>query len=111
MKRYALLPHDTTLCCAMIYLFFVILSLVPTSHAEAVTLPSGFKQTAVAVGLTNPTAMQFAPDGRIFVLEQAGNVLIFKNGELVPTPFVTLSVDSTNERGLLGIAFDPNFNK
>jgi len=53
--------------------------------------------------------MQFAPDGRLFVCEQGGNLRVIKNGVLLPTPFVSLTVDSNGERGLLGVAFDPNF--
>jgi glucose/arabinose dehydrogenase len=34
---------------------------------------------------------------------------VIKNGALVPTPFLTVTVDSSGERGLLGVAFDPNF--
>src|SRR5205823_1926652 len=34
---------------------------------------------------------------------------LFKTGSLLSTPFVSLKVDSSGERGLLGIAFDPNF--
>ena len=56
-----------------------------------------------------PTAMEFAPDGRLFVAEKGGTLRIIKNGALLATPFVTLAVDSYGERGLLGIAFDPNF--
>lgn len=64
----------------------------------------------VANGITNPTVMAFAPDGRIFVAQQTGELRIIKNGALLPTPFVSLSVNSSGERGLLGIAFDPAFN-
>ena len=53
--------------------------------------------------------MQFAPDGRLFVAEQGGRLRVIKNGALLPTPFITLPVDSAGERGLLGVAFDPNF--
>ncbi|MBI2037318.1 MAG: PQQ-dependent sugar dehydrogenase [Candidatus Magasanikbacteria bacterium] len=62
-------------------------------------------------GLTNPTAMAFAPDGRLFVTEQAGAVrIITPEGQLLATPFlVTTNMRSDEERGLLGIAFDPNF--
>ena len=56
-----------------------------------------------------PTAMQFAPDGRLFVAQQGGQLRVIKNGVLLSTPFVSLTVNSTGERGLLGIAFDPNF--
>jgi glucose/arabinose dehydrogenase len=53
--------------------------------------------------------MQFAPDGRLFVAEQGGRLRVVKNGALLPTPFVTLTVNATGERGLLGVAFDPDF--
>jgi glucose/arabinose dehydrogenase len=53
--------------------------------------------------------MEFAPDGRLFVCLQGGQLRIIKNGGLLTTPFVSLTVDSVGERGLLGIAFDPNF--
>src|SRR5690349_22178106 len=77
--------------------------------ARGATVPAGFTDTLVAGGLTNPTAMALAPDGRIFVCEQGGTLRVIKNGVLLSTPFLTLSVDSNGERGLLGIAFDPNF--
>jgi glucose/arabinose dehydrogenase len=54
--------------------------------------------------------MAFAPDGRLFVCQQTGQLRVIKNGTLLPTPFVSLSVDSSGERGLLGVAFDPNFS-
>lgn len=73
------------------------------------TVPAGFSDRVVASGLVSPTAMDFAPDGRLFVLEQTGVVRVIQNGQLLPTPFVTLNVDSSTERGLLGIAFDPHF--
>lgn len=78
----------------------------------AATLPAGFTQSLVATGLSRPTAMEFAPDGRLFVAEQGGTLRVIKAGELLQTPFVNISskVDSSGERGLLGIAFDPNFS-
>jgi len=76
---------------------------------QAASLPSGFNETLVASGLASPTAMQFAPDGRLFVAEQGGRLRVIKNGTLLSTPFVTLNVSSVGERGLLGVAFHPNF--
>jgi len=76
---------------------------------NAATLPAGFTETRVATGLSNPTAMEFAPDGRLFVCLQDGRLRVIKNGALLSTPFLSLTVDSSGERGLLGIAFDPNF--
>jgi glucose/arabinose dehydrogenase len=79
------------------------------TSASAATLPTGFTETQVSSGLINPTAMAFAPDGRIFVCQQSGQLRVIKNGALLATPFLTVAVDSAGERGLLGIAFDPNF--
>jgi len=76
---------------------------------NAATVPTGFTDSLVAAGLSNPTAMALAPDGRIFVCEQTGALRVIKNGALLPMPFLTVTVDSSGERGLLGIAFDPNF--
>ena len=73
------------------------------------TLPAGFHETPLAAVLSGPTAMEMAPDGRIFVTQQTGAVRVIDHDELQSAPFLTLSVDSTGERGLLGIAFDPNF--
>lgn len=90
----------------------IVLSVLASSKVEVgytATVPSGFTDSLVAAGLTNPTAMALAPDGRIFVCEQAGTLRVIKNGALLPTPFLTVTVDSSGERGLLGVAFDPNF--
>ncbi len=78
---------------------------------HAATLPSGFTETQIGSDLSgSPTAMAFAPDGRIFVCLQTGQLRVVKNGVLLPTPFLTVAVDPTGERGLLGVAFDPNFS-
>src|SRR5580704_13593712 len=73
------------------------------------TLPPGFVETPVVSGLSGGTAMEFAPDGRLFVLEQSGNVKLVHNDGTTWTA-LHLNVDSQGERGLLGIAFDPNFS-
>jgi glucose/arabinose dehydrogenase len=72
-------------------------------------LPNGFAESLVAGGLGSPTAMTAAPDGRVFITTQVGDLRVVKNGALLATPFVHLTVDSNGERGLLGVAFDPNF--
>ena len=73
------------------------------------TYPTGFSQVQVANGISSPTVMAFAPDGRLFVAQQNGVLRIIQNGSLLTTPFMSISVHSSGERGLLGIAFDPNF--
>ncbi len=76
---------------------------------RAATLPAGFTETQLVSGLSNPTAFAFAPDGRLFVCQQGGQLRVVKNGTLLSAPFVSVSVDSNGERGLLGVAFDPAF--
>ena len=86
--------------------------------AAQTALPTGFGERQYATGLTNPTAMAFAPDScpasgipvhRLFVCEQAGTVRVLRNGALRATPFLTVNADTRGERGLDGIVFDPNF--
>ncbi len=79
------------------------------TSVRAATLPVGFSEALVASGLSSPTAMQFAPDGRLFVCQQTGALRVIKNGALLAPSFVSLTVDPSGERGLLGVAFDPNF--
>ena len=86
-----------------------LLIFTSANFANAATVPPGFTDSLVAAGLSNPTAMALAPDGRIFVCQQNGVLRVIKNGALLPTPFLTVTVDSAGERGLLGVAFDPNF--
>jgi len=76
---------------------------------DAQTFPAGFSRVKIAT-ISNGTAMAFAPDGRLFICQKNGVVKIFKNGALLSTPFLTLTVDVNGERGLGAIAFDPNFS-
>jgi len=76
----------------------------------SVNTPQGFtRNDAWVAGLSSATAFAQAPDGRLFVAEQGGALRVVKNGALLPSPFVALSVDSTGERGLIGVALHPNF--
>jgi glucose/arabinose dehydrogenase len=80
--------------------------------ADASVLPSGFRDTVVLSGMTNPTVVQFAPDGRIFVGQKNGIIKVFSSlTDTSPVTFADLSteVDDYWDRGLLGLALDPNF--
>ncbi|MBA3573030.1 MAG: PQQ-dependent sugar dehydrogenase, partial [Pyrinomonadaceae bacterium] len=81
---------------------------LPPHPLEAQTLPSGFTRSQIAKTAA-PTRMAFALDGRIFVAEKDGRLLVIKNGALLSTPFLTVTVDTRGERGLEGVALDPNF--
>ena len=86
-------------------------SVGPTA-ASAATLPPGFQEQIVFSGLTNPTAVRFAPDGRVFVAEKSGLIKVFDSlTDTTPTVFADLNVNVYNfwDRGLLGLALDPNF--
>jgi glucose/arabinose dehydrogenase len=71
----------------------------------------------VATGLVSPILGVHAGDGsgRLFVVDQAGKVLIVQNGQLLATPFLDLTSEIVavnpgyDERGLLGLAFHPNY--
>lgn len=84
--------------------------LAAATMAFSTIVPTGFVESQIATGFNRPTQLGISPDGRIFVLEQAGSIRVVKNGALLATPFITLSnVFSTQDYGLLGIAFDPAF--
>ncbi|MCI0776708.1 MAG: PQQ-dependent sugar dehydrogenase [Chloroflexi bacterium] len=69
----------------------------------------GFEEVTVVSGLDQPTNFAFAPDGRIFIAGQQGDVRIVRDGVLLPTAFVELTVNSFKQRGLFGLALDPDF--
>ena len=86
--------------------------LAPVTAARAATLPTGFQETIVFTGLTEPTVLQFAGDGRVFVGEKSGLVKVFDNlSDTTPTVFADLRTKVHNfwDRGLLGMALDPSF--
>ena len=63
-------------------------------------------------GLTQPVFLTHAGDGsgRLFVVERAGRIRIFKDGNLLSTPFLAIDVNhSGSEQGLLALAFHPNY--
>lgn len=103
-----------TIVSAAVSLFLLVsnsqgVKTVRPNDPQAV-LPSGFTETVFSGnGLSNTTAMALHPDGRIFVCQQTGELRVIKNGVVLPMPFVSLTVDPTGERGLLGVAFDPNY--
>src|SRR5215208_2291400 len=81
-------------------------------RVQAATLPSGFRETTVFSGLTNPSNIRFSPDGRVFVAEKSGLIKVFDNlTDTSPTVFADLRTNTHNfwDRGLLGMALDPNF--
>jgi glucose/arabinose dehydrogenase/plastocyanin len=80
--------------------------------AGAELLPAGFQESVVIDGLTEPMAVSFASDGRVFVAEKSGLIKVFDDlSDPSPSVFADLSTNVYNffDRGLMSIALDPNF--
>jgi glucose/arabinose dehydrogenase/PKD repeat protein len=90
------------------------LAVLTTSErrADAATVPPGFQEEIVFSGLTEPTAVRFSPDGRVFVAEKSGVIKVFDNlSDPTPVVFADLRTQVHNywDRGLLDIALAPGF--
>jgi glucose/arabinose dehydrogenase len=98
----------------------LVLAVVFPAAAGAATVPSGFQETTVPFeglepgqGIEEPTAFRFAPDGKVFVAEKSGKVLVYDSlADHTPTVFADLRTEvyNANDRGLLGLALDPQFS-
>ncbi|MCP4847726.1 MAG: hypothetical protein GY899_07260 [Verrucomicrobiaceae bacterium] len=89
------------------------LIIMPQLVADDTQWP-GLRVETVANGLDRPVDIQHCGDGsgRLFILEKPGRVRILKEGVLLAAPFLDIESrvdDSSNEEGLLGIAFPPGF--
>jgi glucose/arabinose dehydrogenase len=108
-RRRAVRPARGLAMRVIALLALLWLGLVPA--VDAATVPSGFVDGTYVEIPTDATAMQFAPDGRLFVCQQSGKLRVVQDGRLLATPFLTVPVDANGERGLLGVAFDPDFER
>jgi glucose/arabinose dehydrogenase/PKD repeat protein len=97
---------------AIFALFGGVLALGAPDRANAITLPAGFQEEIAISGLTEPAAVRFSDDGRVFVAEKSGLIKVYDNlSDTTPTQFADLRTEIHNfwDRGLLGLALDPNF--
>ncbi len=74
-------------------------------------LPPGFNVKQIATGFKDPTAFAFVPDGRIFIAEKSGLVKQVRAGVIYGQPVLDLrnEVNDFVDRGLIGMAIDPDF--
>ena len=78
---------------------------------------TAIRTVRVATGFTNPIFLTQPPNdfGRLFVVQQAGQIRIRTGGATLATPFLNVGVGGSNiiisggEQGLLGMAFHPNY--
>jgi uncharacterized repeat protein (TIGR01451 family) len=85
---------------------------LPGLATASAAVPAGFTETTVFSGLTNPTAIRFSPDGRVFVAEKSGLIKVFASlSATTPTVVADLRTNVHNywDRGLLGMALSPTF--
>lgn len=78
--------------------------------------PRDFRRVTLASGLNLPMQFDEAADGRIFILQQTGQVILYEPGGASGEPAKgswsvcgSLTVDHRNEQGGLGLALDPDF--
>ena len=83
-----------------------------TFPLDAAVLPEFFSQEDIFTGLSRPTAVRFAGNGTVFVAQKGGQVLAYESlNDTTPTLVVDLhlKVHDFWDRGLLGLAVDPDF--
>src|SRR5438874_3173676 len=90
----------------------VLAGLGAASHARAQAPPEVALQT-LATGLAQPTAIANSGDARLFLTLQHGEIVVFENGRVLPTPFLDIRslVSCCGERGLLGLTFHPRYSE
>ena len=109
MRKIGLLV--SSMAVALLAAVGTLLTLPIGAAQGAATLPQGFTDSRIVSGLTDPTDMEFAPDGRLFVAEEAGKVRIAKpDGTLATFLDISAKVDAAGERGLQALTFDPGFS-
>lgn len=99
------------LICVLLILTVTLSAQDGQSFTDAET---GVSYTVELVTLANyPIALAFTPDGRLLYTEKTtGNVrMISADGELQTEPVITLPTSAVTERGMLGIAIDPNYDE
>jgi len=103
-------PMVTVRFLTSIALLFIALVLGGTG--KSIALPENFKEVVVIQNLTDPTAVRFSPDGRVFVAEKSGVIKVFDNlTDTTPTVVADLGPKVHNywDRGLLSLALHPDF--
>jgi glucose/arabinose dehydrogenase len=91
----------------------VLMSLFASSIAFGQTPPADLTlSTFIPSGVGTPMGVRNAEDGsnRIFIMQRDGVVRVYENGALLATPLVSITTNGAGERGLLGLAFHPNYD-
>lgn len=84
----------------------------PSPNADTFPDPNNYAWQLIASNLVRPVDLQADGSGRLFVVEKIGHIHVIENGLLIDSPFLNIEErvnDSSNEMGLLGLAFHPNY--
>ena len=102
-------PYFTKLVRILRALSIALLAACALPQAQLAGTPADLKIETLIRGLDTPWAVDFAPDGRIFITERLGRIRVVEGGRLLPEPWMTLEVQAVGEAGLMGLALDPQF--
>lgn len=88
----------------------------PTANASSFPNADGYEWKVIASGLNRPVDVQPADDGsgRLFIIEKPGYIRVYENGQLLDAPFLDITDrvnDNSNEMGLLGLTFHPDYEQ
>ena len=86
----------------------------PPADVSLFPNPDDYTWELIASNLDRPVDLQPDGSGRLFVVEKIGHIHIIENGQLIQTPFLNIEDrvnDSSNEMGLLGLVFHPNYEQ
>jgi putative heme-binding domain-containing protein len=75
----------------------------------ALAIPPEFESEFVVTRLSGAVAMEVLPDGRVLICEQQGKLRVIKDHRLLEQPMLSVNVDSTWERGLIGVTVARDF--
>jgi glucose/arabinose dehydrogenase len=102
-------PYFTKLVRILRALSIALLAACALPQEQLAGTPADLKIETLIRGLDTPWAVDFAPDGRIFITERLGRIRVVEGGRLLPEPWMTLEVQAVGEAGLMGLALDPKF--
>ena len=108
-RRFA--PYVTKITRILRFLSIALIAACGLPQEQLAGTPPDLKIEILTGGLDTGWAIDFAPDGRIFVTERPGRIRIVEGGRLSTEPWMTLEVAAVGEAGLMGLALDPQFGQ
>ena len=92
-------------CACMLILLWAAL---PSTAFSGIP-PAGFQESVVLSGLPQVNGFDWDPNGDLWIIQKIGTLQVLRSGAALPTMVHQFTVDTLDERGLLGLAIDPDF--